>query len=102
MLKNLNCFCFVLRKYLICPKLYHLGIAEEFLNRCLSYLLIMSQFLIYKDDVKNLYKSGIFSLCYVLQEDLLNFLVMNSDFYFSFGRVQDHLRGAFHYLELEY
>jgi len=61
-------------------------------------------FWIYKGDVEFLYirLSFYFILCYVLQEDLLIFLVMNSKYDSRFGSVPSYLRGAFHYLEQEY
>ncbi len=59
----------------------------------------MLQFWIYKGDVEILYMwlPFYFILCYVLQEDLLNFLVMNSKYDSKFGSAQSYLRGAFHY-----
>ena len=79
---------------------YHLGIREEYLDLSLKFLQIVLQFWIYIGVVEILYKFAFFiMLCYVLQEDLLNFLVMNSNFYYYSGRLQSHLRDAFHYLE---
>ena len=79
---------------------YHcLDITIKPLDRCCHFLQMWLQFWIYKDDVGFLYK---YQECYVLQEDLLDFLVMTSNFDFNFGTVQSHLRGAFRYLVLEY
>ena len=88
---------------LSCLMWYHLGIREEYLDLSLKFLQIVLQFSIYISVVEILYKFAFFIMLYcVLQEDLLNFLVVNSNFYFNFGRVRSHLRGAFHYLKWVY